>query len=91
MKKHIYLFFILLLAIFILNDIQIIYSNSILYPDYSYILVSLYYIPKAQWNQAFNIPDWIIDSILNINFTKYIIDKRNFQVYYIVYSPSRNK
>jgi hypothetical protein len=41
--------------------------------------------------QPFNIPDWIIDSILNINFTKYIIDKRNFQVYYIVYSPSRSK
>jgi hypothetical protein len=38
-----------------------------------------------------NISDWIIDSILNINFTKYIIVKRNFQVYYIVYSPSRNK
>jgi len=41
--------------------------------------------------QPFNIPDWIIDATLNINFTKYIIDKRNFQVYYIVYSPSRNK
>jgi hypothetical protein len=53
MKKHIYLFFILLLVIFVLNDIQIIYSNSILFPDYSYISVALYYIPKAQWNQAY--------------------------------------
>jgi len=53
MKKHIYLFFILLLVIFVLNDIRIIYSNSILFPDYSYISVALYYIPKAQWNQAY--------------------------------------
>jgi len=53
MKKHIYLFFVLVLVIFILNDILIIYSNSLLFPDYSYISVALYYIPKAQWNQAY--------------------------------------
>jgi len=53
MKKHIHLFIILLLVIFILNDIPIIYSNSILFPDYSYISVALYYIPTAQWNQAY--------------------------------------
>ena len=53
MKILIYLFFILLIVIFILNDIQIIYENPILFPDYSYISVALYYIPKGQWNQAY--------------------------------------
>jgi hypothetical protein len=42
-------------------------------------------------SQPFNIPNKIVDSFLNLNFTKYIIDKRNFQVYYIVYLPNRNK
>jgi len=71
MKKHIYLFFILPLVIFILNDIQIIYLNSILFPDYSYISVALYYVPKAQWNQAY-IPFpalfiYVMNLLININ------------------------
>jgi hypothetical protein len=42
-------------------------------------------------SQPFNIPNNIVDSFLNLNFTKYIIDKRNYQVYYIIYPPNRNK
>jgi hypothetical protein len=53
MKVLIYIFFILLVVIFVLNDINVIYTNSVLLPDYMYISVALYLIPDGQWNQAY--------------------------------------
>jgi len=83
MKKLIYLFFILLLVIFILNDTQVIYSNSILFPDYSYISVALYYIPKAQWNQAY-VPFPAL-FIYVINLLTHINPLTLLSIFYVLY------
>jgi len=53
MKILVYFPLVLSIIVFALNDIQIIYGNSILFPDYSYITVALYYLPKGLWNQAY--------------------------------------
>ena len=53
MKILIHILFMLFIVIFVLNDINIIYTNSVLLPDYIFISAGLYFIPNGQWNQAY--------------------------------------